>query len=118
MTERESMILRLLGETPLTAAEAASRCKVQLLAVLRWIKRGKPAGASAGPGNVVKLEGYQSGRSWVTTVEALARFLAASTRLEPEPAKAPTSEYTRARRAKRDLERFELACARLMEKAD
>jgi len=88
MNANESMIRLLLTETPLPAEQAAQRCGVDTDSVIRWITRGKDMGQGR-----VKLEGYHAGRSWMTTAEALARFLSASPRLPghvPRPARRRT----------------------------
>ena len=94
MTDRETLIARLLTESPLTAAEAARRCGVDVAAVKRWIARGKPSADDTRR----RLEAYHAGRGWLTSVEALARFLAGSPRLpEPSPATRTSAGFDRAR---------------------
>lgn len=78
-------LVHLMRESPLTATEAAKRCGVTTNAVVRWMKRGKPI-----EGVRVRLEGWRVGRVWMTTAEALARFIGASTWLNRlEPATSP-----------------------------
>lgn len=107
MNANEMRIRFLLTETALPAQQAAERCGVDLATLVRWITRGKPMGA----GGHRKLEAYPAGRSWVTTVEALARFLAASPKLEGD-ALEPSSGRTLP--TKRELERFERARRKLV----
>jgi len=107
MTTQESMIAQLLNETVLTAAEAARRSGVTVAAVVRWIRRGKPLAGNARR----KLEGYQSGRTWMTSVEALARFHASSPRAQ-QPAPY-ISAHRMARRVKAGRAALDRATRRL-----
>jgi hypothetical protein len=105
--DREEIILALMRETPLTVAEAAGRCRVSTITLGRWIVRGKLI-----DGRKVHLEAYPSGKSWTTTVEALARFLAAidAARRGAEPPLTPrqADQYAVAaqRRAAAAIEAF------------
>jgi hypothetical protein len=96
-----------MAETPLTVAEAAGRCRVSTITLGRWIVRGKLIA-----GRKVHLEAYPSGKSWTTTVQALARFLAAidAARRGVEPPLTPRQADQHAlasqQRAARALEAF------------
>src|SRR5262245_11827376 len=87
MTQRE--LQRMLAhETPLRGADAARGCGVKAGAITRWIRQGKPMPH----GTRRRLEGYQAGRSWMTTIEALARFLASDPRQPGEQAAAAAKD--------------------------
>lgn len=68
----ETEIAELLRETEMSAAAVAAKCHVSVDAAVRWMRRGRMAG-----GRKVRLAGYKAGRGWMTTEQALARFLAA-----------------------------------------
>lgn len=103
MDTHEHMIARLLGETPISAAKAARQCGITSDALVRWIRKGK----LETDGTRRLLEGYPAGRSWMTTVEALARFLRGDPRwAAEEPGPTPTvpqHERDRLERAGRRL---------------
>jgi hypothetical protein len=81
------------------AVEAAKKCGVSMGALVRWIRKGK----LLSNGQRRRLEGYPAGRSWMTTVEALARFLASDERQQH----APPADPARARRSAAERAEFE-----------
>jgi hypothetical protein len=77
---------RLLAETPLTPAAAATMLRTSYPTVVRWITAGLPVG-----GRKVKLEAVRVGVRWATSVEAVHRFLEAINQPDTPvtPAKRP-----------------------------
>lgn len=63
---------RVLDETVFDTKQAAAYARKTVRTVIRWITDGYPAA-----GGVVRLEAIRSGRTWVTSREAVLRFLAA-----------------------------------------
>jgi hypothetical protein len=98
--------MSLLSESPLRLTEAAnlipavrgaSRCHVSTL--LRWILRG----VKSSSGDLVRLEGVKIGGCWLTSREAIDRFVE---RLTPDPnsvqqADPPRSATARQRASER-----------------
>src|SRR5262245_15722774 len=85
-----AMIDRLLEEGPIGMAEAARLLpsiggrRLHATTVVVWITRGKRG---------VYLEGYRgSGKSWLTSRQAVVRFLAAITSLDSQVERNPTQE--------------------------
>ncbi len=82
----KSIILRdsavsILRETPLSLADAAKHVPpfrkgrpVSVSCLMRWIQKGVRT-----PAGVVRLEACRCGGRWITSLEALERFIAAQT---------------------------------------
>jgi hypothetical protein len=100
------IINRLLAETPLSMNAAArligegrSGRPLAAATVFRWCTQG----VTMPDGTRLRLEGIRIARTWRTSREALARFLAA---LNPAPADGlPVRTPTARRRAAEDAER-------------
>lgn len=69
--------MRILDEQTMDTREAATYARKNVRTVVRWIVEGYPVG-----GGVVRLEAVRSGRTWLTSREAIARFLTATS---PQP---------------------------------
>jgi hypothetical protein len=106
-------MIDLSGENAIGLAAAAKlippgrngkRC--HLSTVLRWVLNG----AKSPTGELVKLEASRLGARWVTSREAIQRFMLALTpRLDAPPAAAPRTSKARSRasaRAEQELTRF------------
>jgi hypothetical protein len=102
----------LLSETTLGLAAAARRLPpfrngrpVSPSTIWRWITEG----VKLPDGRTVRLEGARIGARWVTSAEALARFVSAQTpdlnAAGPQP-QAPSRRQRAAERAGRELERL------------
>jgi hypothetical protein len=106
-------MIDLSTEIPIPLAEAARLIpparggkRTHLSTLLRWILTG-----CTGPGGeTVRLEGQRLGSRWVTSQEAIQRFMAALTpHLGTNPGPAPRTSAQRRRsaeRAERDLGRI------------
>lgn len=90
----------VLDETRLTPAEAAAILNTTPRTVGRWLTVGCRVG-----GRMVKLDGVRAGaRKWLTSREAVGRFLAACTAgPEVPPAPATTASRKQAERVKERL---------------
>jgi hypothetical protein len=71
---KRSVFTVLLDESRMNATEAAKLCGKNVATVIRWITRGVRRG-----GRIKRLEAYRNGGQWVTSREALARFMEAVT---------------------------------------
>jgi hypothetical protein len=85
----------ILSETTLSLSQAASRLpgtrannRLHPTTLMRWILRG----TRTADGRTVRLEGVRCGNRWVTSVEAISRYVSALTpSTPPEAAAAPRS---------------------------
>lgn len=98
MSDTSEMVGRLLGESKITLTEAGALVgtdgdPTHVSTMNRYVQRG----ARAGSGERVRLEAFRIGARWVTTREAVARFVAALTS-KPDAAPAPQPP-TRSKRA-------------------
>ncbi len=101
----ETTVNRLMGEDKVTLVEAARLVGVGVhpTTVTRWCRKG----VRLATGAVVRLEYLRAGAKFITTKQALARFLAAQTEI-PEAAgpvvRSPAERRRAAVDAGRELE--------------
>ncbi|MFO0847215.1 MAG: DUF1580 domain-containing protein [Gemmataceae bacterium] len=98
--------LRVLREKTIRLDRAARYLKVNVLSVRRWVKTGVLINGSR-----VRLEGQRVGGRYVTSVQAVRRFLAATDLPPPAPSAEPAvrtpAEASRAaRRALEELSKM------------
>ena len=100
------MIPAVLTESKLSTEDAADLLHVTTRTVIRWATHGRPVPAHP----PVVLEAEQIGRKWVTSREAVGRFIAAlKAARNPPPAPPVVTPAARAResaRAKKILAKF------------
>lgn len=89
--------MRVLDEQTLDTREAAAFARKTVRTVVRWITDGYPAA-----GGVVRLEAVRSGRTWLTSREAITRFLTATN----APAAPPPVTSRPKRSARESLARW------------
>ena len=90
--------MSLLDEDALTLSAAARRfpghrdnSRMNPSAIWRWIV----SGAKSLDGQIVKLQAYRAGSRWLTTAQALERFVAALGSNDAAPVPAPRSVAAR-----------------------
>lgn len=97
------MIPVVLTETKMSTDEAADLLYTTPQTIGRWITHGRPV-PSCPP---VVLEAEQVGRKWVTSREAIGRFLAAiKAARNPQPVVSPAAINRESARAKKLLLKF------------
>jgi hypothetical protein len=86
--------MSILDESTLTIGEAAPIARTSFCSLWRWILRGVP-----GPeGRRVRLEAVRCGGKWLTSKEALQRFIEAITpRFDTDATTAPRTMTQRQR---------------------